>query len=60
MILPEFQNRGIASQAVREVLEKARTGTGWPTPGPHPNKAHAGMGPPGGPGWRQTRTPRRS
>lgn len=24
MILPEFQNRGIASQAVREVLEKAR------------------------------------
>jgi RimJ/RimL family protein N-acetyltransferase len=25
MILPEFQGRGIASQAVREVLEKART-----------------------------------
>ena len=25
MILPEFQNRGIASEAVREVLEKART-----------------------------------
>jgi RimJ/RimL family protein N-acetyltransferase len=24
MILPEFQNRGIASQAVREVLERAR------------------------------------
>lgn len=24
MILPEFQNRGIASQAVRKVLEKAR------------------------------------
>ncbi len=24
MILPEFQNRGMASQAVREVLEKAR------------------------------------
>ena len=24
MILPEFQNRGIASQAVREVLEKVR------------------------------------
>src|SRR5919197_4065408 len=24
MILPKFQNRGIASQAVREVLEKAR------------------------------------
>ena len=24
MILPQFQNRGIASQAVREVLERAR------------------------------------
>jgi RimJ/RimL family protein N-acetyltransferase len=24
MILPEFQHRGLASQAVREVLEKAR------------------------------------
>jgi RimJ/RimL family protein N-acetyltransferase len=41
MILPEFQNRGIASQAVREVLERARGSGGSARSTPFPRSRTA-------------------